>query len=259
MSAPFLINAEDARNAFVGWQKKHWFSPYDIFAEQCFIRPVLLPFWSVSFRAEASVTAMIQRQGTQQRDNDSRWHLLDWSPPELREYSEVPSELLVFASYQLRRDYANAILSQLNGIQLQPLSATMLKPRSFLAGRQSRENMGDITIYDVEMKRSIAWELAQSQARRLECQRAKKSLLDSRDVQNVKNVAVCMKPLYRSMKIIYLPAFLIDYTYGKNIDIHGERYVQRYQGLVSGLGMWQVLKLINSFPFLRLMLRNMLC
>lgn len=50
--------------------------------------------------------------------------------------------------------------------------------------------------------------------------------------------------------LAYVPVHVIDYIYGKKINIHGERYNNAFYSLVSGIGEF-LLSVLKAFSRLR--------
>ena len=44
-----------------------------------------------------------------------------------------------------------------------------------------------------------------------------------------------LKTLRRRARLIFLPAYVADYNFGKQFNAHGERRPQRFQAVVSGM------------------------
>ncbi len=44
-----------------------------------------------------------------------------------------------------------------------------------------------------------------------------------------------MRTLRRRARLLYLPAYVADYTFGEAFNAHGERRPQRFQAVVSGM------------------------
>lgn len=47
---------------------------------------------------------------------------------------------------------------------------------------------------------------------------------------------VRLKALRRRARIVYVPAFVVDYVHGELFNEHGERMPQRFQAVISGFG-----------------------
>lgn len=231
------MTVDDARNAFIKWQNRHWFAPVNVLSENFYIRPVMLPFWSVILHAEVSTTKFGQDLGNTGNTNQSSTDI-SWSKPILRKYDRLSPELLVFASYGLRRDYAQAMIRNLEPSILGAFSNSFSRDGHIISEVNKLKSSSEgICVFDVELKRSIAFELVQSQMRRAETNTVMDSSIEKeKGSDSFKDIAIAIRPLHRSMKLIYIPAFLVEYSYGKGPNVHGEREVMSYHGLVSGLG-----------------------
>ena len=45
----------------------------------------------------------------------------------------------------------------------------------------------------------------------------------------------------RRARVVYLPAYVVDYNFGTRFNQHGERIPERFQAVVSGMGELAVL------------------
>jgi len=61
-------------------------------------------------------------------------------------------------------------------------------------------------------------------------------LLKDPQVAGVRDVKLRITTLRRRARIVYLPAYVVDYTFGSRFNQHGERRPERFQAVISGMG-----------------------
>ena len=52
----------------------------------------------------------------------------------------------------------------------------------------------------------------------------------------VRDVKLRITTLRRRARVVYLPAYVVDYTFGSRFNQHGERTPERFQAVISGMG-----------------------
>lgn len=52
----------------------------------------------------------------------------------------------------------------------------------------------------------------------------------------VRDLKLTVVPLRRRARMVYLPAYLIEYTFGEYFDAAGQRKPQHFQAMVGGIG-----------------------
>ena len=65
---------------------------------------------------------------------------------------------------------------------------------------------------------------------------ATEKLLKDPRVAEVRDVRLRVTTLQRRARVVYLPAFVVDYTFGSRFNPHGERTPERFQAVISGMG-----------------------
>ena len=55
-------------------------------------------------------------------------------------------------------------------------------------------------------------------------------------VASVRDVKLHITTLRRRARIVYLPAYVVDYNFGTRFNQHGERIPEKFQAVVSGMG-----------------------
>ena len=68
---------------------------------------------------------------------------------------------------------------------------------------------------------------------------ATEKLLKDPRVAEVRDVKLRISTLRRRARVVYLPAFVVDYTFGSRFNQHGERTPERFQAVISGMGELQ--------------------
>lgn len=66
--------------------------------------------------------------------------------------------------------------------------------------------------------------------------RAKQELGGELGEQAVRDLQLTVVPLRRRARMVYLPAYLIEYTFGEYFNAAGERRPQHFQAMVGGIG-----------------------
>ena len=61
-------------------------------------------------------------------------------------------------------------------------------------------------------------------------------LLKDPRVARVRDVRLRITTLRRRARVVYLPAYVVDYTFGSRFNQHGERTPERFQAVISGMG-----------------------
>ena len=44
-----------------------------------------------------------------------------------------------------------------------------------------------------------------------------------------------LKTLNRRARLLYVPAFVVDYVYGEHFNVHGVRHPEQFQAVIGGL------------------------
>jgi hypothetical protein len=65
---------------------------------------------------------------------------------------------------------------------------------------------------------------------------ATEKLLKDPQVAGVRDVKLRITTLRRRARIVYLPAYVVDYNFGSRFNAHGERTPERFQAVISGMG-----------------------
>lgn len=65
---------------------------------------------------------------------------------------------------------------------------------------------------------------------------ATEKLLKDPQVAEVRDVKLRITTLRRRARIVYLPAYVVDYNFGSRFNAHGERTPERFQAVISGMG-----------------------
>ena len=65
---------------------------------------------------------------------------------------------------------------------------------------------------------------------------ATEKLLKNPQVAGVRDVKLRITTLRRRARVVYLPAYVVDYNFGSRYNAHGERTPERFQAVISGMG-----------------------
>lgn len=61
-------------------------------------------------------------------------------------------------------------------------------------------------------------------------------LMKNPEVTAVRDVKLRITALRRRARVVYLPAFVVDYKFGTRFNPHGDRTPERFQAVMSGMG-----------------------
>ncbi|QDZ22227.1 J domain-containing protein [Chloropicon primus] len=234
----FELSEEQAQEKYESWNSKHAFHIPNIWGSQgARVRAVQLPFW----RFSADVDTVVSKA------RGRRLSLLHDAPADAvhevegEHYSFESPDTQIFASYALRRDFVEKLNlgPTAKSSELRPL----LKPERAAVSDASREdgiatkssNQGANPSIGVEwggcsMSPSIAWHLALRNIRKRQMELASKMV----DASEVKNLQVKLNVRNRKAELVYLPAYVLDYSYGTTINISQERVRDSFQAVVGG-------------------------
>ncbi|KAK9813578.1 hypothetical protein WJX73_008249 [Symbiochloris irregularis] len=228
---PFRIGLVDAQAAFEAWQGGHWLAPNNVLGEgTSAVRPVMLPFWLF----EATVAVQYAgKLGYPTGDKTMMWNDSEWKEIPKRQYSWTDADMQICASYKIRRDLLEA--AKVPGI---------LGRARLLTTRESSTQTARVSVRDGEpvaiepplMRQSIAWQFAIRAMRAREMRLAEEVLKQDSSADDVSDVKVRLKTLRRRARLVYVPAFVVDYVHGELFNEHGERMPHRFQAVISGFG-----------------------
>jgi len=71
---------------------------------------------------------------------------------------------------------------------------------------------------------------------------AEESLKAETNADVVRDVKVKLQPVRRRARIVYFPAYIAQYTFGEVLAMTGERRLQRFLSVISGMGEPHVAK-----------------
>lgn len=75
---------------------------------------------------------------------------------------------------------------------------------------------------------------------------AEESLKAETNADVVRDVRVRLQPLRRRARLVYFPAYIVQYTFGEVLAETGERRPQHFMAVISGMGAWHRCHLSNS-------------
>ncbi|KAL0032860.1 hypothetical protein WJX77_003294 [Trebouxia sp. C0004] len=232
---PFQISLQVAKDKFEQWHAEKWLSPRRVLqkagAEMC---PVLLPFWLFEAAIKVEYAAQIGLHGTDDSKSDEElvWRDTDWKTIPYREYPWTLSAMQVYASYNYRRDLTHVVKTP--GM----LSRARSLSRDEAETQEADVGKGDagVSVHPPSMRQAVAWELAFRNIRQSEVADATEKLLKDPQVAGVRDVKLRITTLRRRARIVYLPAYVVDYNFGSRFNAHGERTPERFQAVISGMG-----------------------
>ncbi|KAK9839266.1 hypothetical protein WJX81_004770 [Elliptochloris bilobata] len=232
---PFQVSLTEAQRAFERWQQAHWLAPGRVLRRgQTEMRALLLPVWLFEAAFQVEYTGLL---GYPLDHKTLTWKETHWRTRPFREYPWTLSCMQVCASYTLRRDLTEAV--KVPGIlaRSRPLTAEEALGRVAMdtGWACGKEVDDDVRLDAAGMRQAIAWELALRNVKRLEAAEAEALLRRETQCEAVRDVKVRLKSLKRRARLMYLPAYVADYVFGEQINVHSERQPQRFQAVVSGM------------------------
>lgn len=161
----------------------------------------------------------------------------------------------MYASYQYRRDFAETVKA---GAKVKDLQ--LIQKAQAHVGELHFPAMFDepVQLQIPEMRKSLAWEFALRAAHESETDICTRMLQEEYKTSEVNDVDVVISPTFRNARLVYVPAYAIDYTYGETFNVHGERHPEHFCALVSALGTYTlpsiVIICINMLSYVKLLI-----
>jgi hypothetical protein len=246
---PFEVTADEAKHRYLKWQNKNWLTPSNLLAPDKYIlTPVMLPYWLFTLKAKVQYTGTVglkpssnSSSGTSSSSASLLWKEVGWSVLDKTEteFSPEQPEMQIHASYQHRRDFAEAMKRGLPQLaQAQALTkAEVEKQEISLSKKNNGKSSSDSVKLEVpEMRKAIAWEFALRGSHEIARKRAYEQLKQAHSAEKVKNINVVVSPMHKQATLLYVPAYSLSYVHGETHNVHGERQPQHFSGLISGLG-----------------------
>mmetsp|Transcript_4832 Transcript_4832/g.9618 ORF Transcript_4832/g.9618 Transcript_4832/m.9618 type:complete len:512 (-) Transcript_4832:1007-2542(-) len=216
---PQIISDEArARDNFVAFHSQKWLSPGKfVLSEEHAWEKVFVPFWLFrgTFRYDYSYRVGL-------KDDSGKiveWKSMPWSEGARFVANENEDAMQICGTFQYRFDFIDT-----------------LKPGKVGVDMAVCERPGDMAEPDaIDMKRSLAWNFAWRNVYAKE-ERALRALLE----QKHKNTSIdCVKLRLTGVpnfsKVVHLPAYIVRYTYGEKINVHGERIPSKFYAMVSAV------------------------
>lgn len=221
LALPVELNSKEAEQAFLQWQKTHVLAPwYGILKPGTYhVEQISLPFWIYSTRMTIDSSGYVGTPTAPHGAVHWRHVSIVHSPsrPEIH-----ANNTHIYASYEYRRDYVEKI--------------SRILPEVILKKGGLAEEQGTADQVEPDMPRSVAWELVKLKLRDdlydKVSEDLKKEIVGSTKVKDI-HMAFTFKD--RSVRLVYVPAFIIQYTYGETFNVHGERKHEEFQAIVSGV------------------------
>ncbi|KAK9814057.1 hypothetical protein WJX72_000065 [[Myrmecia] bisecta] len=232
---PFQVSLKQAHDIFHEWHGDKWLAPTKMLQHpSASVRPVLLPFWLFEAAIRVEYTGVLGFPVEEGKPSSGTvWKETHWRDRGYQEYPWTLGSMQVYASYTYRRDLTEAAKEP--GM----LSRTrVLKAEEAARGLVAAARSGP-TLVDLDapaMRQAIAWEFALRNIRTNEAAEAERALKRETGAELVRDVQVRIRTLRRRARLVYLPAFMIDYTFGEYFNAHNERRAEKYQAVVSGMG-----------------------
>lgn len=231
----------------------------------------MLPYWMFNVQATLQYAGTVELSDSTGQGPSNRWQRVTWTSLEECAFPPSLPAMQVYASYEYRRDFGEAMKAGFDLSSLQPLP----RPPAHADELRFPKLFPDaVPLHGPGMRASLAWELALRALREKEVrgritsfysplchfgnacilllrhhvqsvslawgdaqvQAGTSRLKEEHKAERVKDVDVVISPVSRQAFLVFLPAYGIDYTHGETFNVHGERHPQHFRALVSGLG-----------------------
>mmetsp|Transcript_11233 Transcript_11233/g.31835 ORF Transcript_11233/g.31835 Transcript_11233/m.31835 type:complete len:597 (-) Transcript_11233:689-2479(-) len=234
---PFDLTPADAWERFEGWQRQGGLlAPRSLLGckSGSALIPELLPFWmfDATFHVQFRGRLWFSDQGPKGTIEVSE--VSRWSKPEDHVLSWSDSSMQVYASYDYRRDLADAARGTLSAEDCRPLeefesAAARVAPSTSLPGSGLR-------LQPAAMRKSIAWQLAYRNFIERERTWAHQQLAEQHPNANrITDINVLTRVLRRTARLVHLPVYKAVYSYGKQVNAEtGENEPQQFETFISG-------------------------
>ena len=214
--------ADEARRKYVRWHRGHWLSPVNVLAEkhsEC--RAAYVPFWSFSGDYAVHWTASVKESSGQTVTER-------WARTESTAFGpETGPETLVYASYNHRRDFMEAAKL--------PRWYELAKPTPWDEALAAPQGGAEPEVDPPTLRQPIAWALAAQALTEAETQTGSQELRRRLDPgAEIKSVRAALSFSRRRAELVYLPVYVVSYTWGEAFNVHDERVPDSFLGIVSG-------------------------
>ena len=224
-----LINEAAAKSLFQAFHVRnnpYYMGPgrFVLYGEDYSLSRVRVPFWvfSGAFRYQYKL----------QGDANSDWSAVPVKRIELGEQDEA---MQVCATFKYRHDFVN----MLKGEHVPHVKDLMSEKRSSLGGLANEslaDEVGDgdaLGLFEketVEVTRGLAWDfVVRNVERKMQRQISGQHGGDT-------DVRMRISGTPHGSQMVYLPAYVIHYTFGEKVDVHNERSKDRFYAMVSAIG-----------------------
>lgn len=174
-----------------------------------------MPFWI--FKGTFNFKYMCEIGHKDEKGNLVHWEKVPWSSVEEIKISDSHETMQVCGSFRYRHDFVEI----LKGANISTLDI----PDNFRGAS-----------VDVDLKRGFAWTFVIRNVLRKQEADLRKHLEKKYTNCLLKGVRLHVSGIANSSKLIYVPAYKVEYVYGEKINVHGERIPNEFYGLVSVFG-----------------------
>lgn len=234
----FQLTVDQAKASFKQWHAQRWLAPTRLLDKpDSSIRAVLLPFWLFEVSVHVQHSANLGFAISGHADGALHWS----ESKQYSKYREYPWNLKcmqIYASYKWRRDFVKGIKTSGCLTRTRPLKEAEAILCSAQAGR-GHDRQVDVDVPN--MRQSVAWELALRAIRIKETAKAAAALKAASGADAVKDIQLNITTTRRRARVLYLPAFIVDYTFGEYLTSAGERKPHKYMAVISGMGDGKVM------------------
>lgn len=234
---PIEKTASQAKKEFEAHQRKHWLSPENLLdgGHSHAVRLAYFPFWAFQVTATVHYSAKIGTPG----DNGSGtvWRQSSAHTIENIATNFCEPSAQVYASYHDRRDLAEGLKASIQECAdrmqpvVLPLSQSVLAEQPWCHKADE-----EVQIQPVEMRLGIAWDLALRSLRHQHEGVVIEQLKSLYGAIEVSDIDMRLQIHSRRTRLLYVPGFVISYTYGEHQRGSLEILQQMHQALVPGSG-----------------------
>lgn len=197
-------------------RSKGWLSPGRfVLSEEHEWSKVLIPFWI--FEGTFNLKYKCEIGHKDYKGNLTHWEKVPWSSIEAIKLPNEHPSMQVCGSFAYRHDFVEMLKGN-HLPRLQPLE-------QFLG-----------TAIDTDLQRGFAWTFVLRNVVRTQEGKLGKYLEARYADCLIKGIKLRAFGLPNDSKLVYVPAYVVNYVYGEKINVHGERIPNEFYGMVSAFG-----------------------
>ena len=202
-----------ARDKFVAFHSQKLLSPGKyVLSEEYAWEKVLVPFWLFrgTFRYDYSYRIGLKDDG----GKIVEWKTMPWSEGAGFVARENEDAMQICGTFQYRFDFIDR-----------------LKPGLDVSVCESPDDIAEPV--GMDMKRGLAWNFAWRNVYAKEERALRASLEQKHNTTSIDCIKLRLTGVPNFSKVVHLPAYIVRYTYGEKINVHGERIPSKFYAMVS--------------------------